>query len=426
VQTTPDVVSAKVLEVYRNLFEDARVQQALKFIESDNENTTRDQVAVTEIPAPPFQEETRGEYYKSRLEALGLSQVQVDDVGNVFGVWKGVAEGPTVFVGGHLDTVFPDGTDTVVREQDGVYYAPGISDNGRGLAATLSLVRALQHSKIQTVGDIAFGATVGEEGLGDLRGVKALFRSDDARPNQTAQPPLDGFISIEPGDPQRVTYLGTGSHRYRVTYSGPGGHSFGAFGTPSAIHALGRAIARIADLQVPTNPRTTFTVGEIRGGTSVNTIAAEASMMVDIRSNSDDALLELEKQVLAAVREAAVEENNRWGSSSIDVLCELVGDRPAGVQAADSIIVQAAFAATTSLGFTPEHDEPKSTDANVPISLGVPSLTLGGGGDGGGMHTLGEYFNPTEAHQGVQKILLTILGLVGVEAVTEPLLPKRS
>ncbi|MCL6454800.1 MAG: M20/M25/M40 family metallo-hydrolase [Alicyclobacillus sp.] len=432
------------------------VREALAFLQADNDQTTQDQVMLTEIPAPPFHEDERGARYQEMLEELGLNNPRVDDEGNVLSEWLGTEEdGPAVFVGGHLDTVFPPETDVTVHVRDGVYFAPGIADNGRGLAATLSLARAFRHAQLRTVGTVVFGATVGEEGLGDLRGVKALFRnqagnvaSDFAdgatglsvdgseapaagltlRESEAgiARPVLDGFISIEPGEASRATYLGTGSHRYRVIFRGPGGHSFGAFGIPSAIHALGRAIAKIADIEVPSEPRTTFTVGEIRGGTSVNTIAAEATMMVDMRSNSEEALLELERQVLAAIRAAVVEENERWDSKAMEVEIALVGDRPAGSQPDDAVIVQTAVEAAKALGFAPVLEEAKSTDANVPISLGVPALTLGGGGDAGGMHTLGEWFNPNGAYTGVQKILLTLLALVGVEGVSDPLLPKRA
>jgi tripeptide aminopeptidase len=419
---TPDTprasysISPVVHDTYDKLFADEKVQAALAFIRSDNEQTMEDQIQITEIPAPPFHERRRGEYYKARLEALGLKDVRFDDEGNVFGLRPGTGSGPTMFVCAHLDTVFPEGTDTTVTQRDGKYFAPGIADDGRGLAVVLSLVRALQQTGLKTHGDILFGATVGEEGLGDLRGVKAFFRDN---------PGIDGFISIEPGEPSRTTYLATGSHRYRVTYRGPGGHSFGAFGTPSAIHALGRAIAMISDITVPEDPKTTFTVGEIRGGTSINTIAAEATMMIDMRSNSEEELRKLEAQVLDILQKAADDENRRWGRDSIRVEIELVGNRPAGSQPADAVIVQAAMAATKALGFEPELDEPHSTDSNVPISLGIPAVTLGGGGTAEGFHTLDEWFDPTDAYYGVQKILLTILGLVGVQGVSEPLLQRR-
>ncbi|MCY0876501.1 MAG: M20/M25/M40 family metallo-hydrolase [Firmicutes bacterium] len=394
------------------------VQQALAFIHKDHERTVQEQVALTEIPAPAFQEQKRGAAYAEKLKALGLEGVRTDSVGNVFGIRRGHGKGPTVVVCAHLDTVFPEGTDVTVKHIDGKLYAPGISDDGRGLTVVLAVLRALQQTGIQTIGDLVFGATVGEEGVGDLRGVKALCADSEW--------PIDGFLSIEPGSPRRTTYLATGSHRYKVTYRGPGGHSFGDFGTPSAIHALGRAVARIADVVTPNDPKTTFTVGEISGGTSVNTIAQEASMLIDLRSNDETALATLETDVLAILRDACTKENERWQTEEgISVQIDLIGDRPAGQQSAESVIVQVAGAAAGELGLEPALDGAQSTDANVPIALGIPAVTLGGGGGCGGMHTLAEYFDPTGAHIGVQRVLLTVLGLVGVEGVIEPLLGPR-
>jgi len=406
-------ISAEVKQVYELLLKDPKIIEGLNFIQSDNENTLNEQIEITEIPAPTFKEQERGEDYKRRLIELGLKNVQTDRVGNVYGIRPGTGNGPKLFVSAHLDTVFPEGTDVAVKRKDGRVYAPGISDDGRGLAVVLSLIRALDRANIQTVGDIIFGATVGEEGLGDLRGVKTFFQDHDD---------IDGFISIEPGDPSRNTYLATGSHRYSVTYKGPGGHSYGAFGVPSAIHALGRAIAKISDLHTPDDPKTTFTVGTIQGGTSVNTIAANATMVIDMRSTSQDELLKLEEKVLSIIDQAKEEENKRWNQDLITVDVQLVGKRPAGSQPADAPIVQAAMAASIALGFDAILGEPSSTDANVPISLGIPAVTLGGGGKFGGAHTLGEYFDPTDAFYGVQKIFLTILGLVGVDQVSDPIL----
>jgi tripeptide aminopeptidase len=409
-------ISNEVKKAYENLLANAQVNVGLTFIKSDNEDTMADQIAITEIPAPPFKEHVRAEYYKKRLEELGLMDVRTDNEGNVFGVRPGTGNGPKLFVCGHLDTVFPEGTDTTVRKEGGKYIGPGIADDCRGLASVLTLARAFNNANIQTKGDIVFGGVVGEEGLGDLRGTKAIFRE---------QSDIDGFISIEPGKPSRTTYLGTGSRRYSVTYKGPGGHSYGAFGLPSAIHALGRAIAKISELNVPEDPKTTFTVGTISGGTSVNTIAAEAAMLLDLRSVSPEELSKLEEKVITFLKVAAVEENEHWKSDGIKVDIKLVGDRPAGFQPSDAIIVQAALASTEAIGFEPLLGQPSSTDSNVPISLGVPAVTLGGGGTNGAGHTIGEWFDPTDAYFGVQKIFLTMIGLVGIENIMEPLLQKK-
>jgi acetylornithine deacetylase/succinyl-diaminopimelate desuccinylase-like protein len=319
-------------------------------------------------------------------------------------------------VAAHLDTVFPEGTNTKVKEKDGILYAPGIADDTRGLAALLSVVRAFNDTGIKTMGDVMFCGNVGEEGLGDLRGVKALFRDHKD---------IDGFISIDGETPNGITYLATCSHRYEVTYKGPGGHSFNAFGRPSAIHALGRAIAKIADLKTPKEPKTTFTVGVISGGTSVNSIAAQAKMEMDMRSNSEKELLELEAKFLEIVRAAVAEENARWGSDKMAVEIKLVGNRPAGIQSTDTVIVQTAWASSAAVGLKPYLKDPGSTDANLPISLGIPAVALSGGGTSENNHSPSESFDPTNAYMGPQRAFLMILGLVGVEDVNEPLLPKR-
>lgn len=415
-ETAAELISEQTKNVFESLIKDAFVQTGLDFLEQDNDYTTSEQIAITEIPAPTFDEAARGTDYKRRLIGYGLQNVTTDSKGNVFGIRKGSGNGPRLVVCAHLDTVFPEGTELKAKQKDGRIYAPGIADDGRGLASVLTLFRAFEKSGIHTVGDILFGATVGEEGLGDLNGVKALFEKNKD---------IDGFISIEPGSPERITYLGTGSRRYHVTYTGPGGHSFGDFGKPSSIHALGRAIAGISDIETPEEPKTTFTVGTINGGTSVNTISAKAEMLLDLRSVSPDALAELEEKALLIVREAASSENKRWDTDAIKVDIKLVGDRPAGSQPDDSIIVQAALASSSALGFNPVLNGPVSTDSNVPISLGIPAVTLGGGGAFGGCHTLEEYYEPAGAFKGVQKIFLTILGLVGVEGISQPLLRKR-
>ncbi|MFE8700670.1 M20/M25/M40 family metallo-hydrolase [Cytobacillus sp. FJAT-54145] len=405
-----------IQQVFKLLIGEDVIKIGLDFLKEDNERTVEEQILLTEIEAPTFQERVRGEFFQKRFEELGLQNVRVDEHGNVYGDRPG-SGGPKLVVSAHLDTVFPAGTDLKAKKRDGKIYAPGIADDGRGLASLLTLIRALNETGVKTVGDIVFVATVGEEGLGDLKGVKGLFKNHKD---------IDGFISIEPGTPNEVTYLGTGSRRYRVTYTGPGGHSFGDFGLPSAIHALGRAIGKISNLQVPDHPKTTFNVGTITGGTSVNTIAASASTVIDLRSIAQDELLSLEKEVLEIIQQAANDENSRWGKEEIRVEIELVGDRPAGSQSQDSLIVQSALVAADLLGFDPVLNGASSTDSNVPISLGIPAVTLGGGGGYGGCHTLEEYFEPKEAYHGVQKIFLFMLGLVGIEEITKPLLEKRT
>lgn len=411
------IIIPTVKESFKNLVANEQISHGLKFIKEDHERTVEEQIEMTEIPAPPFKEEIRANNYMQRLKDLGLQDVQMDEEGNVYGIRRGTGQGPKVFISAHLDTVFPEGTSTKVTEKDGILYAPGISDDTRGLAEVLCLARACQAADINNIGDIIFGATVGEEGAGNLRGVKAFFSEHDD---------IDGFLSIDGPRPYQIVYLGTGSFRYTITYKGPGGHSFGAFGVPSATHALGRAVADIANLQTTENPRTTFTVGEIKGGTSVNAIAEEASMNVDLRSNDKYALNTLTDKFLAIVKKAAEDENNRWGSDQLTVTIERFGDRPPSSQSKDDMIVQTAFEAIQSIGKEPILSDPSSTDANYPMSIGIPSLALGRGGRAGGTHTLDEWYDPTDAFIGVQKNFLTLLGLVGVEGISQPLLAKRN
>jgi tripeptide aminopeptidase len=409
-------VSPNVKDAYSALTANAAVKKGLDFIKADHDNTIADQKQINMIPAPPFKEEKRGTDYFRRLSALGLRDMNTDSIGNVCGLWPGAGKGPKVLIAAHLDTVFPEGIDVTVKEKDGILYAPGISDNARGLAGLLSVVRAFKESGVKTVGDIMFCGNVGEEGLGDLRGVKAIFRDHKD---------IDGFITWDYADVSGVHYLGTGSHRYEIAYKGPGGHSFTAFGLPSATHALGRAIAKIADLKTPKKPKTTFTVGVVKGGTSVNSIAGEASMLVDMRSNSEKELLRIEAKLLKIARKAADEENSRWDSDTIKVDIKPVGNRPAGSQPPDALIVQASWISAEMIGVKPQLMGASSTDMNLPISLGIPAVTLGGGGKEAGNHALTESFDPKDAYQGPQRVFLTVLGLVGIDGVTEPLLPKK-
>jgi len=396
----------------------AGVKQAVDFLRADDERTLKDQIELTEIPAPPFKEMVRAQEYQKRLKALGLGDARIDAEGNVIAVRKGNGKGPVLVLSAHLDTVFPEGTDVKVKVKGNRYEAPGIYDDGRGLASLLSVLRALNQTGLKTVGDIVFVGTVGEEELGDLRGVKALFRDNKA---------IDGFISLDGLDIGRIVNQATGSRRFRIIYTGPGGHSFSAFGLPSATHALGRAIAKISEVRTVDQPKTTFTVGTLKGGTSVNAIAAEAELGLDMRSNSAVELKKLEDQIMALAREAADDENKRWDKKDvIKVEFKLVGDRPAGAGQLESPMVQAARRAVATVGGEVKAVMASSTDSNLPISLGIPAVTLGSGGVGGGSHGPGEWFSPINAWLGPQSTLLTVLSLVGVEGVTEPLLPVRA
>jgi tripeptide aminopeptidase len=361
------------------------VKRAVDRIRTDNAWTLDQQVSICEIPAPPFKETVRGAEYKRRLEALGLS-VRIDSIGNVIAERKGTGNGPTVMIAGHLDTVFPEGTNVKVK-RDGMKMAgPGIGDDCRGLAVVLSVARAFQMEKVATAGTVIFVGNVGEEGPGNLRGVRHLFTKE-------YKGKIDYFISVD-GTGLGVTSRAVGSNRYRVTYHGPGGHSYGAFGMPNPIHALGRAISTIADIQVPKSPKATFNVGIIEGGTSVNTISPSGAMDVDLRSESAQALAELDSKFQAAIKNAVTAENSRWPQSRVRISMKVdtIGIRPAGAQPDDAPIVRAAIAAGKALGFTAPTTA-SSTDANFPMSLGIAAVTIDGGGDGQGAHATSESYD---------------------------------
>jgi acetylornithine deacetylase/succinyl-diaminopimelate desuccinylase-like protein len=396
-----------------------KVVKTLDDIKADDERTLAEQKRITEIPAPPFKEKVRAEFYQKRMQELGLKDAAIDAEGNVIALRKGSGGGrPKLVVSAHLDTVFPEGTDVTVKEKDGAIVAPGIGDDSRGLAAMLSLIKAMNENQVGTVGDIMFVGTVGEEELGNLRGVKALFRDHSD---------IDGFISIDGLGITRVVNQATGSHRYEFIFKGPGGHSFAEFGLPSATHAMGRAIAKIAELQPPSDPKTTFTVGTVTGGTSVNAIAAEARMAVDMRSNAEEELLKLEARLLELVKEAVADENARWKSDKMTVEVRLIGDRPAGIVPMDSPIVQASQRTVAAVTKGPRPTfAGSSTDSNIAMSLGIPAVTIGGGGEGGNWHSRNEWYKPVNAWYGPQNALLTVLMLSGLDGVTKPTLSVRN
>ena len=417
--TQAPAVAPAIEAAYSAILAHPKVVKTLEDIKADDARTLEEQKRITEIPAPPYKEKVRAEYYLKRFGELGFKDAAIDREGNVIALRKGSGGGrPKLVVSAHLDTVFPEGTDVTVKENDGKILAPGIGDDSRGLAALLSLIQALNTNGIATVGDLMFVGTVGEEELGNLRGVKALFRDHTD---------IDGFISIDGLGISRVVNQATGSHRFEMIFKGPGGHSFQEFGLPSAIHAMGRAIAKISDLQTPSDPKTTFTVGTVGGGTSVNAIAGEARMAVDMRSNSTDELLKLEARLLDLVKVAVTEENARWKSDKLSVEIKMIGDRPAGIVALDSPIVQAAQRAVATITRGPRVTfAGSSTDSNMAMSLGIPAVTIGGGGEGGNWHSRNEWYKPTDAWFGPQNALLTVLVLAGLDGVTKPALAVRA
>jgi acetylornithine deacetylase/succinyl-diaminopimelate desuccinylase-like protein len=387
----------------------AEMRRALDAIREFNEWTLQQQIELTEIEAPPFKEQRRAEEFKRRLEALGLRNVRIDSIGNVIGERPGTGNGPVVMLSGHLDTVFPEGTNVKVTRTGTRLAAPGIGDDARGLAVMLAVARAFRDANVRTPGTILFVGTVGEEGAGNLRGVRYLFGS--GKPGR-----VDHFISVD-GTGDGVTNGAVGSHRYRVTYKGPGGHSYGAFGMPNPIHALGRAMATIGDIQVPAQPKTTFNVGVISGGTSVNSISAEGIMDVDLRSESQAALNAVDQQFRRAVEQALAAENARWPRSStkLSVTIDTIGIRPAGTLPDTALIVRTAIAAGRAIGLSPATGA-SSTDANIPISLGVSAITMDGGGRGGSSHALDEWYDDTaNGYLGPQWAALVVAMLAGLK-----------
>jgi tripeptide aminopeptidase len=387
------------------LLEGPQIKAALAAVRQDEPRVVQDQIELSEIPAPLGKEARRGEAMRARFAALGLTNVRIDAAGNVLGDRPGGALHPHLVLAAHQDTVFPGGTSVKVTRDGTLLKGPGIGDDARGLAVLLGVIRALDAGNVRTQGTITFVANVGEEGLGDLRGMKQLF-------DQTLKGQIDLFVSID-GSGLDVTNTGVGSVRYRVTYKGPGGHSYGDFGLANPVHALGRAIARIADFQVPPDPRTTFNVGRVGGGTSVNSIPYEAWMEVDMRSVDPAALGRLDASFRKAVDEALAEENARWNNrGQLTVVRDLVGNRPAGRTPEDSAIVRTATEVTRALGGSPDLGA-GSTDANYAMSLKIPAITIGGGGLGRGAHSLGESFDTTDSWRGTERALLLAVALVG-------------
>jgi tripeptide aminopeptidase len=395
--------SAQTASSVAKLAQEPRVQAALESAVASEPQTIEDQIRFCEVPAPPFKESARAEALRRAFQDVSLRNIRIDRVGNVLADRPGQAVRPRLVVAAHLDTVFPEGTDVKVRRSVTMLRGPGIGDNCRGLAVLVAVARAMKQAEVQTPGTVTFVANVGEEGLGDLRGVKALF-------GETLNGQIDQFVSIDNGG-THISTVGIGSRRYRITFKGPGGHSLGDFGLPNPVGALGRAVAKIAEFQVPSTPRTTFNVGRIGGGTSVNAIPEEAWMEVDLRSTSPDALGALETRLQQALERAAAEENARWRRpGAVTVAKTLVGDRPAGRQSENSSIVKTASAAATVLGISAPFSE-SSSDANLPMSLKIPAITIGAGGRSEGAHTLDESFETTDAWKGTQHALLVTIAL---------------
>ncbi len=391
--------------------EDPRIARVLDILRTTAAQTTDEQIRITEIPAPPFQEAARAAYMKNLLAGAGL-HVSVDATGNVIGEFPGSSP-EIVMVTAHMDTVFPAATDVHVKREGGRLLAPGISDNGTGLAALVALARAFREAKIKTNKTILFVADVGEEGEGNLRGIRALV--DAYKKN------LKYVIALDGSATEYVTTSALASRRVEISITGPGGHSWSDFGVPNPIHALGRGIARFVIVRVPESPRTSFNIGEIEGGTSVNSIPMSVQMKVDLRSESEIELSKLEGQLRDAMRAgideemAAARERGMAGSTTLlDLKITVLGVRPSGELPENSPLLAALLAADTRLG-NRSRMERSSTDANIPLSLGIAAISIGAGGRSGGAHTLDEWYDPAGRELGLQRVALTTLSVAGLE-----------
>jgi tripeptide aminopeptidase len=385
--------------------------RAVAQLDADHDRTVTDIITLTEIPAPPFAEEAKAAHYLEMLRAHGLEDVELDGIGNAMGVRRGNGNGGLIVVAAHLDTVFPAGTDVRVRREGSKLFAPGVGDDTRSLAVLLAYIRAMDAAGIKTRHDILFVGDVGEEGLGDLRGVRHLFNEGKYKDR------IEAFFTVDSPEMDNIVTGGVGSKRYRAIFRGPGGHSFGAFGIVSPMNAMAQAMVELSRMQVPAKPKTTYSASVVGGGTSVNAIPNEVWMEVDLRSEAPVELARIEARfhrILADVTEA---ENHARSTAqgAVNVEAVLIGDRPAGNTGHGTDIVRHATAAITAHGFAPRHVF-SSTDANIPMALGIPAIKIGSGGTSGRAHSLDEWIDVEKSNSlnGMAAGLTAILAVAGV------------
>lgn len=397
------------------LLEHPHVARALAWLDAHVDDITREQIRLCEIPAPPFGESARAAYLRDRFQELGLARIHVDGVGNVRGWRIGRSPTPLVVLAAHLDTIFPPETEVRVRRENERLYAPGISDNACGLAALLALGEALNAAAIRTAGSLLFLGTVGEEGEGNLRGVRYIFQGAERLPE------VHAFIALEGAGADGIVHCALGSRRYRLHVHGPGGHSWGDFGAPNPIHPLVRTALRLMNYPLPEH--TSVSLTRIAGGEAINAIPRSAYLDVDVRSTSAGEIARIERS-LHEILEYAVHAERSWRRTAraragergdLQYRIEVLGDRPAGMLSPDAEIVQIAWEITRWLGRTPRL-ECASTDANLPIALGVPAIAIGTGGEAGNIHTLQEWYAPEGRALGLKRALLIALALAGVDA----------
>ncbi|SEM04349.1 Acetylornithine deacetylase/Succinyl-diaminopimelate desuccinylase [Maribacter orientalis] len=397
----------KIDKELAKLLKDKSIKSAFEYIDAIEEETNKNLIELTEIAAPPFLEGERAKALEKMFVDAGVDNVSIDEVGNVVALKKGTEGGKVIALDAHLDTVFPEGTSVNVQQRGDTLFAPGIGDDTRGLAMLLTIFKAMKNSNIKTKADIWFVATVGEEGLGDLRGVKHLFRN--------GAPKIDSWISIDGGSIGRVNNAGLGSVRYKALFTGKGGHSWGAFGLANPHHALGYAIKEFsvnAKKYTDEGPKTSFNIGRMGGGTSVNSIPFESWMEVDMRSVDKDRLVEIDSLFKASMQTALEEYNNSGIDDKISLELIKIGDRPSGELSIDTPLVQRAISATTLFGATPSLTR-GSTNSNIPISLGIPAITIGRGGIGGGAHSLNEWWLNKNGAEAIKLALLLTVSEAG-------------
>ena len=410
---------------------DARVHRLFDWF-PDHERAIADfQLAITALPAPSFAEHARAAWLRQRLDPLGLSTT-ADSVGNLLAARPGLhASSPSVAVSAHLDTVFPASTQLDVRREQARLLGPGISDNGAGLAALWALAAAFHEVGIVTAAPLLFVANVGEEGEGNLRGMRHLYREHfalgaEATPDEVkeAPPPLALLIALDGAGSDNIISQALGSRRFEIVISGPGGHSWSDHGAPNPIVAAALLVATLSRIPLPVNPRTTLNIGCIEGGTSVNTIPERAVLKVDLRSSDPLRINELERLLRRAVADACTEtQANSQPRARLQSTITLVGERPAGELPASSPLLAAIAAVDTHLGIRSQLLR-ASTDANIPLSLGLEAVALGAGGSGGGAHTLHEWFDPAGREQALKRLALLILLLAGFPSEDEPNSPE--
>ena len=395
-----DVYAKSIKKLTRN----KKVKKAFNYIIDIEEKTNKNLIELTEIEAPPFKEEKRAKEFAKRLRLAGLENVWIDSIGNVIGFLKGSIGNKNIAINAHIDTVFPEGTDVRVQVRNDTLYAPGIGDDTRGLAMLLTIAETIKMNNIEPLNNIIFIGTVGEEGLGDLRGVRYLFENNN--------PKIDSWIAIDGGSIGRVNNQALGSYRYEVIFDGPGGHSWGAFGLVNPHHALGYGIKNFiekADLYTSSGPKTSYNVGVISGGTSINSIPFESSMLIDIRSIEPNRLDDMEEILFNSMQKALKEQNEmKRSGSDLTLTINKIGNRPSGKVEESVPLIQRTIAATQYMGVEPRLTI-GSTDSNIPISIGVPAVTIGRGGEGGGAHSLDEWWINKDGYKSIQLALLILL-----------------